>query len=336
MTMLTFTEFEAFAEAIQEASMTTQQITALEELKWTLQHVIAGSLRLQKGYEGGGNVTEGITFSDAWGFYHPYLPVHANGQVATAEEVFTAPPNMEFCLACPSVHEWLTVSIPTSLLFQTAQELEFADSVKPQVLKPPPRATRRFRSLIERFLLAAEAQPRLLASSVAVDSFQDELLEAARGLFTRCQRSPHRNFVRWHGQAKSTVALALSHADQSLSVSDLARQSGVPERSLRRAFQRCYGLSPVEFLRIHRLHQARQVLGASCPDETSVTRIAFGLGFWDLGRFAGAYRRLFRESPSETLRKPARVSAVVRSNSMPSAASGVAFCHAGNTCTPSR
>ena len=157
-------------------------------------------------------------------------------------------------------------------------------------------------------------RPQLLDSPVALDSFQNELLAAAKDLFTRCQHSASRHFVRWHCQTKSTVELAMSHPDQSLSISDLARQDGVPERTLRTAFQRCYGLSPVEYLRIHRLHQARRLLRGSCQDETTVTQIAFGLGFWDLGRFAGAYRQLFGERPSETLRKPVRVSVGMRPN----------------------
>ena len=95
----------------------------------------------------------------------------------------------------------------------------------------------------------------------------------------------------------------MRHPDQFLSLEDLARKNGVPERSLRTAFQKCYGLAPLEYLRIIRLHQARQLLRASCPDETTVTQIAHGLGFWDLGRFAGTYRQLFGELPSETLRK---------------------------------
>jgi AraC-like DNA-binding protein len=286
----------------------------LEEPKWALQHAAVGSLRVQQGYEGGGSIAEGATVGDGWAFYHQLLPVHANGQVATENDVLAAPPGGEFCLACESRHDWLTVFVPTSLLFRSPQELEFASSARPQLLKPPPHVTRRFTSLVRRFLSAAEYRPQLLGSPVAVDSFRNELLAAAKDLFTRCQHSASRHFVRWHFQTKSTVELAMTHPDQSLSISDLARQDGVPERTLRTAFQRCYGLSPVEYLRIHRLHQARRLLLGSCPDETTVTQIGFGLGFWDLGRFAVAYRQLFGERPSETLRKPVRVSVGMQPN----------------------
>jgi AraC-like DNA-binding protein len=61
--------------------------------------------------------------------------------------------------------------------------------------------------------------------------------------------------------------------------------------TLRAAFQGSYGLSPKEFLRAQRLSQARRLLRASSQDETTVTQIAFGLGFWDLGRFAGQVDR---------------------------------------------
>jgi AraC-like DNA-binding protein len=307
MTHLTFTEFEAFAEAVKEASM-TMRITALELSKWTLQYAVAGSLRLQHGFEGGGNIAEGATLGDGWTFYCQSSPVFANGQVVTGDEVFTGPPMSEFCLACQPSHEWLTVFVPTTLLFPSSQELECVSSAKPHILKPPPQVTHRFTSLLRRFHSAAQSHPQLMGSPVALSCFETELLAATKALFTENQRAPNRNFMRWHCQTKTTLELAMRHLDEALSISALAEQIGVPERTLRTSFQRCYGLSPIEYLRVDRLHQARRLLLASCPDATTVTQIAFRLGFWDIGRFAGSYRKLFGELPSETLRKSVRIS----------------------------
>lgn len=143
----------------------------------------------------------------------------------------------------------------------------------------------------------------MLDCPVAVDSCRDELLSEARELFAFCQHVDARHFNRWRVLTKSTLELAMSSPDQTLSITELAQKAGVPERTFRTAFHRSYGISPQEYLRIQRLNEARQLLRASCPDGTTVTRIAFGLGFWDLGRFAGNYHTLFGERPSETLRK---------------------------------
>lgn len=305
MTCVTFQDYEAFALAVQDASK-EMRLSSLEESNWTLQNASAGAMRLQRGYEGGGTIAEGTTVSDGWVFFQQSGPVRANGQLATENHVFVVPPAGEFCLASKQAHEWFTVVIPASLLFHSPDELEFASRAKPQLLKPPPSVTRRFTSLLGRCLSAAEQRPWLLECPLAVATLQSELLVATRQLLERSQHSSSRRFLRWRGHARAALETALDHRIQSLSITELARQTGVPERTLRTAFENCYGLSPIKYLRMYRLHQARQLLLASCPDQTTVTQIAFDLGFWELGRFAGAYRRLFGELPSKTLHRRAQ------------------------------
>jgi AraC-like DNA-binding protein len=76
--------------------------------------------------------------------------------------------------------------------------------------------------------------------------------------------------------------------------------AGVSERTLQGAFHDQLGLSPSAYLRLTRLNGVRAELLAPTPD-TTVTAVATRWGFLHLGRFARAYRALFREKPSDTL-----------------------------------
>ena len=53
------------------------------------------------------------------------------------------------------------------------------------------------------------------------------------------------------------------------------------------------------------MHLVRRALRRADPLATTVTVIATDHGFWDLGRFANAYRNLFGELPSATLHRAA-------------------------------
>ena len=77
--------------------------------------------------------------------------------------------------------------------------------------------------------------------------------------------------------------------------------AGVSERTLRSAFHDVLGVSPKQWALRQRLAAAREALSAAAPGTTTVTEIAMSYGFFELGRFAGRYRMVFGEMPSETL-----------------------------------
>jgi AraC-like DNA-binding protein len=52
------------------------------------------------------------------------------------------------------------------------------------------------------------------------------------------------------------------------------------------------------------MHLVRRALLRADPSTATVTRLATDHGFWELGRFSVAFRALFDESPSESLRRP--------------------------------
>ncbi|HJS37507.1 MAG TPA: AraC family transcriptional regulator [Burkholderiales bacterium] len=89
------------------------------------------------------------------------------------------------------------------------------------------------------------------------------------------------------------------NAGQPLALGDLVRASGVAGRTLIQHFKDAYGISPMRYLRNHRLLRVREELLRDPAARVSV--VATRWGFTHLGRFAQEYRRRFGESPSQSL-----------------------------------
>jgi len=89
--------------------------------------------------------------------------------------------------------------------------------------------------------------------------------------------------------------------DQPIHLVDLCAATHVSERTLRTAFHDIYRTSPTKYLQVRRLHQVRRALRDADPARSTVTSVAGQYGVWELGRFAGHYKALFGETPSQTL-----------------------------------
>ncbi|TFD84682.1 helix-turn-helix domain-containing protein [Cryobacterium psychrotolerans] len=93
------------------------------------------------------------------------------------------------------------------------------------------------------------------------------------------------------------------HAQDELSIIDIANALNVPLRTLQNTVRRELGVTPSERLHEVRLGLAQARLLAADPAVASVSDIAAGCGFVHLGRFAGSYHAAYGKYPSATLRR---------------------------------
>jgi transcriptional regulator GlxA family with amidase domain len=111
------------------------------------------------------------------------------------------------------------------------------------------------------------------------------------------------------GRRSETVArfkdFLAANVDRPMRVAEVCSALGIAERTLRASCEKHLGMGPMRFILVQRLQRAHQALLLGEPSLTTVTEVATRYGFWELGRFARAYRTLFGETPSTTLRRSA-------------------------------
>ena len=104
---------------------------------------------------------------------------------------------------------------------------------------------------------------------------------------------------------KRTIEYIHTHFARDLTVTELCTVAGVSERTLQYAFGEIYDSSPQNYLKNYRLEQARMLLQNG--DAGHVADVARACGIHHPQRFAQYFRAMYGESPSELLKRPARV-----------------------------
>ncbi|MCC6766167.1 MAG: helix-turn-helix domain-containing protein [Deltaproteobacteria bacterium] len=165
------------------------------------------------------------------------------------------------------------------------------------------------RTMITRTLERMMHQPSLLAGERTRTAVEAELVRLTVGALTSAaEPTPVAAYGRRRRGVRRVIEYVTDHPDADTTAANLCGIAGVSERTLEYGFREYLDVTPVRFLKLVRLNRARRDLlrasaQASAPP-TTVTDVALRWGFFELGRFAGEYRRLFGERPSETLRRP--------------------------------
>ena len=102
---------------------------------------------------------------------------------------------------------------------------------------------------------------------------------------------------------RRAVEILEHHADELLTVEDVASATGISVRALQDGFKKYYGTTPMGYLREVRMKTVRAWLLDADPSTTTVSDAASRCGFVHLERFSVQYREKFGETPPATLRR---------------------------------
>ena len=92
------------------------------------------------------------------------------------------------------------------------------------------------------------------------------------------------------------------HMDANVSISSLAKEYNISERSLQNSFRSLYDITPVQFIRLLKLNHVHHELIEKNAKDSSVIRTAQKWGFKHMGKFSQHYKVLFGQNPSTTLK----------------------------------
>ena len=182
---------------------------------------------------------------------------------------------------------------------------EFAEKSLTHLVRPSPALMSHLLNAHAKAMLMARTNPDVLASPEVVRALEEQLTR----LMIKCltDGSPvegsvgNRNRGRIVAQFEEYLE---ANRGRALYLTEICKAIGVAERTLRGACEEHFGMGPIRYLTLRRMHLVRRALLRTDFSESSVTRIAADHGFWELGHFAVAYRALFGEVPSASLRRP--------------------------------
>jgi AraC-like DNA-binding protein len=183
---------------------------------------------------------------------------------------------------------------------------EFPGETLKVVVRPEQDLMSRLLKLHETVGNIAETTPDILALSEVSRALEQQLIHLMIRCLTETETSKMSTGVLRHEIIVARFEEFLeANPDQPLYLTEICAAIGVAERTLRVACEEHLGMGPIRYLSLRRMHLVRRALLRADPSTATVTRVATDHGFWELGRFSVAYRTLFGESPSESLRRPA-------------------------------
>jgi len=201
-----------------------------------------------------------------------------------------------------------TVSLSSDRLAAAAEAIigcDLPNVLHKSTVRPPSALMLRLMSLHKSIGQLAEDAPDILHLQEVSRALENEITH----IVVRCLAEGHFLAPTAGGRRHDVILTRFlefleANPDRPVYLTEICAAIGAAERTLRASCEEHLGMGPIRYLTLRRMHLVRRALQRSNASKITVTQIATEYGFWELGRFAVAYRAFFGESPSDTLRQP--------------------------------
>jgi len=215
----------------------------------------------------------------------------------------------ECYLQSSAASKWGTMSLAPEELAAAGEAIighELLPPTFPRAVTPPSAALSRLRKVHDAVGHLASTAPDILAKPEVARAMDQALVEAMVFCLAGSPFKDGRNVQRHRATVMRRLEeVIIAEREEPLYMPELAALVGASYWTLRDCCLEYLGMSPKRYLWLRRMHLARRALRGADAERTTVTAIASDYGFWELGRFSVAYRSLFGESPSATLKRAA-------------------------------
>jgi AraC family ethanolamine operon transcriptional activator len=141
-------------------------------------------------------------------------------------------------------------------------------------------------------------------SPMAVEHLRAEVLDAIGSLIGRYLDVGGDEPV-WHHRRPVAMRAAeymRANLGEAMTLDGICAAARASERTVEYAFRDVFGVGAKRYLKLLRLNAVRRQLLRRAPEAIVIQDLAQDAGFWHMGHFSADYRRLFGETPSDTLR----------------------------------